>query len=93
VARSAERFPLAGASLFAILAAAGDFGSGVMPWLVGLIADHVGSTPPVWTTFLFSHQLTPQALGLKTAYLLTAICPFLMVPMILTLRRRAIPPE
>lgn len=93
ISLSAERFPLAGASLFAILAAAGDFGSGLMPWLVGLIADYVGSTPPAWTTFLFSHQLTPQALGLKTAYLLTAICPFLMVPMILSLRRKVMLPE
>lgn len=33
------RFPLAGGSMFALLAAAGDTGCAVMPWLVGLIAD------------------------------------------------------
>lgn len=36
------RFPLAGAGLFAALAAAGDAGAGVMPWLAGLIADVAG---------------------------------------------------
>lgn len=36
---STARFPLAGGSMFALLAAAGDTGCAVMPWLVGLVAD------------------------------------------------------
>jgi len=36
---SAARFPLAGAAMFAILAAAGDAGAALMPWSVGVIAD------------------------------------------------------
>ncbi|MEI6279146.1 MAG: MFS transporter [Verrucomicrobiae bacterium] len=88
ISLSAARFPLAGASMFALLAAAGDFGSGLMPWLVGLIADHVSGTPPAWAVFLFG-PLVPQALGLKAAYLFTAFCPFLMVPFVMALREPA----
>ena len=36
---AAHRFPLAGASMFAILAAGGDTGAAVGPWLLGLVAD------------------------------------------------------
>ena len=44
VTLAAHRFPLAGASMFAILAAGGDTGAAIGPWLLGLIADHFGST-------------------------------------------------
>lgn len=37
---AAAKFPLAGASMFALLAAGGDTGASVGPWLIGLIADH-----------------------------------------------------
>ena len=36
---SALRFPLAGAALYAALAAAGDAGAGLMPWAAGIVAD------------------------------------------------------
>jgi fucose permease len=35
-----DRYPLAGASMFGILAAAGSLGGVIMPWGVGLVADH-----------------------------------------------------
>ncbi|MHB1456344.1 MAG: MFS transporter [Armatimonadota bacterium] len=41
---SAERYPLAGAWMFAILAAAGDIGAGVGPWLTGLVIDRSGDS-------------------------------------------------
>jgi MFS family permease len=34
-----DRFPLAGASMFGVLAAFGNFGGILMPWCVGIIAD------------------------------------------------------
>jgi len=40
LAVAADRFPTGGATMFGILAAMGNFGGIVMPWLSGLIADH-----------------------------------------------------
>lgn len=37
---AAAKFPLAGASMFALLAAAGDTGASIGPWVIGLISDH-----------------------------------------------------
>lgn len=37
---SADRYPMAGAWMFAILAAAGDIGAGFGPWVAGLIIDN-----------------------------------------------------
>jgi len=37
---TADRFPHGGASMFALLAAAGNAGCFAMPWLVGIIAEH-----------------------------------------------------
>jgi len=42
---SAERYPLAGAWLFALLAAAGDIGAAVGPWATGWVVDNVIHTP------------------------------------------------
>ena len=40
LAVAADRFPAGGATMFGILAAMGNFGGIVMPWLSGIIADH-----------------------------------------------------
>ena len=42
LAVAADRFPHGGASMFAVLAALGNFGGICMPWLIGFIADHAG---------------------------------------------------
>lgn len=69
LAVAADRYPHGGASMFGVLAALGNFGGIVMPWLVGIIADAVargggeGQWPP------------PLAWGLATA----AACPLLMM--------------
>ena len=40
---ASEKLPLAGASMFALLAAAGDVGASIGPWLVGFVTDLVSS--------------------------------------------------
>ena len=42
---AAERYPLAGAWLFALLAAAGDVGAASGPWFTGWVVDSVINTP------------------------------------------------
>jgi fucose permease len=39
---ASKRFPQAGASMFAILAAGGDIGCSVVPWMVGFVAESTG---------------------------------------------------
>lgn len=65
---SAARFPLAGAGLFALLAAAGDGGAGLMPWLAGMVADAAQG-------------------GLRTAFLVLALCPVAFLVVLWALRR------
>jgi fucose permease len=60
---AAKRFPQAGASMFAILAAGGDIGASVGPWIVSLVADSAGA---------FSEQI-----GLRTGILVGVLFPVL----------------
>ncbi|MFZ4775300.1 MAG: MFS transporter [Terrimicrobiaceae bacterium] len=85
ISLSAARYPLAGASLFAILAAAGDGGGALMPWLVGVIADHSIVFRTGWMDAILGAELPPQVFGLKAAFLVTAICPLLMLPVLVAI--------
>ena len=52
---SASRFPLAGAWMFAILAAAGDIGAAFGPWMTGMVVDYAqGSVATATLSNLFS---------------------------------------
>jgi fucose permease len=68
VSLASARFPLAGASLFALLAAAGHTGAGFMPWMVGIAADQV-RTAPAW----LAGDLTPEQIGLRVGVALAAV--------------------
>jgi len=68
VSLTAARFPLAGASLFALLAAGGHGGAGLMPWTVGVAADQVRSAP-VWLV----GDSTPEQIGLRIGVALAAV--------------------
>ncbi len=69
-----NKFPLAGASMFAILAAAGDIGASTGPWLVGLVAD---KTPEMLKA---SHFCIPSAdLGLRSGFMLAVLFPAAMI--------------
>jgi len=39
---AADRFPHGGASMFGLLAAAGNIGCFIMPWLVGVVSEQTG---------------------------------------------------
>ncbi len=82
VSLTSARFPLAGASLFALLAAGGDAGAGVMPWLVGVAADSLRAAPP-W----LASGLTPEGLGLRLGLALTVVPALTMVAVLGRWRR------
>ncbi|MEN9936583.1 MAG: hypothetical protein RLZZ387_3162 [Chloroflexota bacterium] len=86
VSLAAARFPLAGASMFALLAAAGDTGAAVMPWGVGLIADTEAAQG--WLAALFGGSLTPEQLGLRAGLLVSALCPLALAGLLAGLRVR-----
>ena len=68
------QLPLAGASLFALLAAAGHTGAGFMPWMVGVAADQVRSAP-AW----LARDLTPEQIGLRMGVALAAVPAVMML--------------
>jgi fucose permease len=74
VSLASARFPLAGASLFALLAAAGHTGAGFMPWMVGVAADQV-RTAPAW----LAGDLTPEQIGLRVGVALAAVPAVMML--------------
>ncbi len=65
ISLAAARFPLAGASMFALLAAAGDSGAGIFPWLTGVGAD------------LLAGQVG-EAWGLRVAILFAGLAPLVL---------------
>ena len=71
VSLTAARFPLAGASMFAMLAAFGDIGAAVIPWGVGAITDCVAA----WTAQAPWPGFTPDQLGLRAGLLFGTLAP------------------
>ena len=49
---TADRYPQGGASMFGLLAALGNLGGVLMPWLVGIMADHSGMRNGLFTAVL-----------------------------------------
>ncbi|MDD2296371.1 MAG: MFS transporter [Sphaerochaetaceae bacterium] len=72
ITSAANHFPLAGASMFAILAAGGTSGGAIGPWLIGLIADAVPA----------NFILSPLRVGM----LVGTLFPLAMVICLLALR-------
>jgi len=67
-----ERFPMGGAWMFAILAAAGDIGGSVGPWLMGVISDNAQS----WgMTLLRLPSLTPEQAAMRAGILVCSLFP------------------
>lgn len=86
---SAAKFPLAGASMFAILAAGGDMGASIGPWLVGLVADNVG---PLQERLGFT-AMSPEDFGLRSGLLIAAVFPVVLFFCIRYMRRHREPEQ
>jgi len=80
---ASHRFPLAGASLFALLAAGGDTGAAVGPWIVGVIADF---SPDLVTSFGWLSHLTQTDAALRSGMLFATIYPLLMIVTLIAMR-------
>lgn len=83
VSMTSARFPLAGASLFALLAVGGDAGAGVMPWIVGVAADGVRAAP-AWLV----GDASPEQVGLRVGVALAALPALAMAAVVGRLRGR-----
>lgn len=71
---ASEKLPLAGASMFALLAAAGDLGAAAGPAITGAITDFASSNiAPAFTTL----NMAPEQLGLRIGLIIAAIFPVL----------------
>ena len=80
----AKQFPLAGASLFAMLAAAGDSGASVGPWLIGLTAD---VKPTLVKILPWMQDLGMRESALRSGMLIGVLFPILTVITLLLMRR------
>ena len=74
---TAERFPLGGTAMFAILAMSGDVGCSVGPWLAGIVSDGVQTVPALAERAAF-FGLTAEQLGLKAGILLGVVFPVIL---------------
>lgn len=82
---SAARFPLAGGSMFAMLAAGGDLGAALMPWGVGAVADRAAAAP--WLQRVLGESLSPDQVGLRAGLLAGTFSPLLIAVLLRRLTR------
>ena len=80
----AKHFPLAGASLFAMLAASGDSGASIGPWLIGLTAD---INPTLVRRLPWMQDLSRGESALRSGMLIGVLFPILMALTLLVMRR------
>lgn len=86
VVLAGKTFPLAGAWLYAMLAAGGDLGASAGPYLLGVIADHAASWS--WLAPLVKYSgLTAEQFGLRCGVLCGGIFPLITVVILLIFRR------
>jgi MFS family permease len=84
---TAEKYPLAGAWMFAILAAAGDIGAAAGPFAAGVVTDFTRGLPAAenWAAAL---GLNPDQFAIRAAILLACIFPALTMYCHWVLRKR-----
>lgn len=85
---SAARWPLGGTAVFAALAAGGDGGAAVGPWLIGVVADAAAGAPALWA-WLPGADAGSESTGLRAGLLVGALAPLLLLGLAWRLRRQA----
>ena len=87
ISLAAERIPNGGTRMFALLAAFGDIGCSLGPWLTGLVSDLVqGSADAVAQAA--AAGISAEQLGLKSGLTAAAVFPAVMIVCLLLLRRK-----
>lgn len=71
-----ERFPSCGVAVYALLAAAGDFGAGFAPQLMGIITDTVSKSSFAEKLSL-SVNITTNQVGMRSGMVLLSVFPLL----------------
>lgn len=71
---SSEKFPMAGTWLFAFLAASGDIGASVGPWIVGVISDNATSVAFI-AKVAETYGMDAVQTGMRTGILVAALFP------------------
>ena len=86
VVLAGRQFPLAGAWLYAMLAAGGDIGAAVGPYVIGIVADHAAGFPLSAELFP-AGTLSAEQVGLRAGLLLGAVFPLGTLLLLLWQRR------
>jgi MFS family permease len=87
---TAEKYPMAGAWMFAILAAAGDIGASIGPFLTGLVTDRVLGSGPL-ASFAAGLGLAPEQFAIRAGILTAAVFPALALVCHAALKGKKIP--
>jgi MFS family permease len=89
---TAEKYPLAGAWIFAILAAAGDVGAAAGPFAAGLVTDFTRALPAAagWSAAV---GLTPDQFAIRAAIMLAAVFPAITMAAHAFLRKKQNVPD
>lgn len=86
-----ERIPGVGVTAYALMAAAGDFGSSVAPQLHGLVVDTVSVSQ--WASQMGQAlSISAEQVGMKLGMLIAALFPLLGVVVLMILKRK-LPPR
>ncbi len=83
---ASRRFPLAGVSMFAIMAAGGDIGAAAGPTIIGFLADRLPLIP-AFRSIMDAASLTPEAFGLRAALFVATVFPVCALVGLIALER------
>ena len=82
LALSAEKYPTAGAAMFAILALGGDIGCSLGPWVTGTVSDAVSKIAVNNEAFIGGNgafDFDYQQIGLRSGFLAATVFPLMML--------------